>query len=136
MGETADMQLFLDSLGIELKLLFWVVLGSICGLAVELGTGDNKSSILYQAKLFKGSLFIQIVILVINVLVGTIFAYVGTPLIAVYTKFFNAQNMHILGYFVGMASLSLVRAFAATWKNKGNITDFIFKLIDFLRSMK
>lgn len=136
MGETADMHIFLDTLGIELKLLCWVVLGSLCGLAVELGTGDKKSSILYHAKLFNGSLSIRIVILIINLIVGALFAYVGTPLIAMQISFFDSQNMHVLGYFVGVASLSLVRGFASTWKNKRNVTDFIFKFIDFLRSMK
>lgn len=129
------MHLFLDVIGIEFKLLFWIILGSICGLAVELNTGDKKSSILYHSKLLTGSLFIRFAIVLINVLVGTIFAYVGTPFIAAYLKI-DAANLHYLGCLVGAASLSLVKGYAYTWRNKRNLMDIIFKVIDFLRSAK
>lgn len=129
------MQLFLDAIGVEFKLFFWVFLGAVVGLVVELNTEGKKSSVLFLSKLEHGSTRFRVWIYLINILAGALFAYVGTPFILDYLKI-SPERTHFTGFLVGVASLSLLKGYAHTWRNKKKVTDLIFKVIDVIRSSK
>lgn len=131
------MQLLLDALGIELQLFCWVILGSFVGLVVELNTGDKeKSSVLFQSKLERGSTFVWICICLVNILVGALFAYASTPFVIDYLHIEEPFKKTLTGFLVGVAGLSLVRGYATTWRNKKHVATIIFKIIDVVRNMK
>lgn len=122
-------------LGLELKLLFWVLLGSFSGLAVELGTakrGDKQSSVLFHESLKTTGLSIKLLIYMINVLVGASFAYAATPFVMEYLTL-DQTRQTTTGFLVGIAGLSLVKGYVATMRNRKWISTFIFKVIDLLR---
>ena len=128
------MQLLLDAVGVELKLFLWVFLGAVVGLVVELNT-EGKSSVLFLSKLENGSTKLRLWIYLINILAGALFAYVGTPFILDYLKV-RPDRVHFTGFLVGVASLSLLQAYVQTWRNKRRVAEFIFKIMELIRSMK
>lgn len=131
------MQLLLDALGIELQLFCWVILGSLVGLVVELNTGDNEeSSVFFQTKLARGSRFVWFSVCAVNVLVGALFAYAITPFVIEYLNVEVPFKQTMTGFLVGVAGLSLVRGYAATWRNRKNVAGMVFKIIDLMRNMK
>ena len=122
-------------LGLELKLLFWVVLGSLSGLAIELGTAradDKRSSVLFHESLKSTGLSTKILIYIINILVGASFAYAATPFVTEYLKL-DQTRLSTTGFLVGIAGLSLVKGYVATMRNRTWISHFIGKVIDLLR---
>lgn len=126
----------LDAIGVELTLFFWVFLGAAIGLVVELSTDDKKPSILLRAKLgAEKSVVLHILIYTINILAGSLFAYVATPFILDYLKI-EATRTHATGFLVGVVGLSLLNGFASTWRSRKRVTDLIFKFIDMIRSTK
>ena len=129
------MQLFLDAIGVEAKLFFWVFLGAVVGLVVELNTEGKKSSVLFLSKLEHGSAHFRVWICLINILAGALFAYVGTPFILDYLKI-SSERTHLTGFLVGVASLSLLNGYVHTWRNKKKVADLIFKIMDLIRSSK
>ena len=129
------MQLFLDAIGVEFKLFFWVFFGAVVGLVVELNTEGKKSSVLFLSKLEQGSTHFRVLIYLINILAGALFAYVGTPFIIDYLKI-STDRTHYAGFLVGVASLSLLNGYVYTWRNKQKVADLIFKIMDLIRSSK
>lgn len=122
-------------LGLELKLLFWVLLGSFAGLAVELGTAradDKRSSVLFHESLKSTGLSTKILIYIINILVGASFAYAATPFVTEYLKL-DQTRLSTTGFLVGIAGLSLVKGYVTTMRNRNWISNFIGKVIDLLR---
>lgn len=125
------------SLILELKLLFWVLLGSIVGLIVELNTGKaDESSVLFHSNLSATTtkLSNRVLILIVNVLVGASIAYVATPFVS---KFLHLDPKDYptstTGFLMGVAGLSLAKGYVTAMRQRTKISNFIFKVIDLFR---
>lgn len=130
-----DMHSLSLALGLELKLLFWVLLGSALGLAIELGTGKRdikRSPVLFHSSLPATGLTTRIFIYLINILVGASFAYAATPFVMMYLKI-EQSRITTTGFLLGIVGLSLVKGYVATMRNRKWISNFIFKVLDLLR---
>lgn len=127
------MQILIDALGAEFRLFLWAFVGAIVGLAVELGTGDKrKSSILFQANLATGTPLLRVAISVVNIVAATLFAYVGSSLLLGRMEI-SKTSEHTVFFLLGVAGLSLLRAYAFATSNRKSMVDFLFKVMDLLR---
>lgn len=125
-----------DILGGELTLFFWAFVGAIIGLCVELATGtDKKTTVLFVEKIRQGNLFVRLLLGLINVLIGSLIAYLLAPLLI--DKLQLVVERHRIVYFLlGVAGLSIIRAYVLATRSRSQMADLFFKIVDLVRGGK
>lgn len=123
----------LSFLEIKLQLLAYTALGSIIGLIIELSTMDaRRKTILFRDIIRGRSIPLKLIALVANLLVGVCVAYMSTPFIIQYFGL-SAGSESSVGFLVGIAGLSIVRAYIEGTRSGSKFREFVFTIVDFFR---